>query len=123
MTDKGKHPNDETITVETVRGAITLGEWALEHAIVALSNADESDPEAIRVWRWVTRRNDTGAEFSARHAFDNSRERDGRMEATVEGLGALVKRGYLRQLPQPTGNPGRPPSPRYMPNPNALRAR
>ncbi|MCH7869816.1 MAG: DUF3987 domain-containing protein [Myxococcales bacterium] len=117
-----QRPENSNISEETVARAIEIGRWALEHARVALGVAWENDPEAERVWHWVTSRAIPLAEFSARDAFDKSRGRNEKMAPTNQGLAGLVERGFLRQLPEPDSgrSGGRRRSPQYQVNPEAL---
>ena len=120
--EQNQHPNAARVSAATVVRAIEIGRWALEHAWVALGDSRESDPQAEKIWKWVTRRFNPLESFSARDAFDKTRVRNGVQATTNVGLNGLVERGYLRFLPKPPAGSkgGRPPAAEYLPNPDAI---
>ena len=108
------------VTSVTMRRALAIGEYAIEHARAAFSvmGSDPATELAKRAWTWIARRSDGTVTVTRRelhrglhvpHAAD--------LDAPLK---VLVERGYLRELPtSPTG--GRPSGRAYEISPRAKR--
>lgn len=117
------HPSSRRISVETMRQAEKIGRYLLDHALVAFSimSRDKSDAVAQKVWRCITRLEES--EVSERDVFQ--KVKGGIVRTTSDVRAALVNlasRGYVAKAnAQPANGTGRPGSPRWMVNPNALK--
>lgn len=117
-----RHGSDgirQPIGAEDMRAAIATGKALSTHAL-AVYGAMGADPaiEGAKVLlRWIKRH---GLEdFTAQKAQQDHKSRFTRASEVDEPLSVLVERGYIAELPQLKGKPGRP-SRRYQTNPAAL---
>lgn len=110
-------PGREPISAETMLGAIAIGEYAIEHARVALQEmgVDPAIGVARRVLGWIM--NTRPATFSVRDAFNALRGTVHTVDGLVEPLRLLQLHNYIRPIPVERQGPGRPPSPRFEVNP------
>jgi len=111
-------PLDVPIGVETVKGAIKLGRFYLEHAKAAFAfmGMDADVENARYVLAWIERRGIT--EFSERDAYKGTQGRFQKVADLRPALEILVDRNHIREIPRaPTSGAGRPSSPRYQVNP------
>lgn len=114
---------EDTITAESMRGAVTLGEYFTAHALHAFDEmaARDDDLELARRVVALVGRNPKFREFSARDlmvAAPRSWMPDTATMGTT--LDTLVDLGWILAMPIPTrvdGKPGRTPSPRYRAHP------
>jgi len=113
----------DTITAESMRGAVALGEYFTAHALHAFDEmaARDDDLELARRTVALIGRNTKFREFSARDlmvAAPRSWMPDtATMSATLD---TLVDLGWILPMPVPPrvdGKPGRTPSPRYRAHP------
>ncbi|MFE6691060.1 YfjI family protein [Streptomyces sp. NPDC057743] len=108
-----------SISEETMRGAIELGEYFTSHGLAAF-DVMGGDPTTDRATSLLeTLRAQGWPEFSKRQLMLKvSRSEFPTADALDPALGLLEDHGYLRALPaQRTGGRGRPPSPRYLAHP------
>jgi putative DNA primase/helicase len=115
MHARGGNPASVPVSAETMLGAITIGEYLVEHAKAAfqLMGSDPAIALAKRILRWLT--DERLAEFTKRDA--HRANRTPRADELDGPLGMLVERGYIReQFSERTGR-GRPQSPTYEVNP------
>jgi hypothetical protein len=96
------------IAQENMEAALEVGAVLVEHGLAAfdLIGADPALEAARFVWRWVER--EAREAFSVREVFNALRGRYRTVAEVEPGLACLVERGYLRELPRPEGQPGRP---------------
>jgi hypothetical protein len=109
----------QPISAEDMRAAIATGKALASHA-VAVYGAMGADPHiegAKTLVRWIRRHELT--EFTAREAYKSHKSRFARASEVDEPLLVLVERGYIADIPQPKGTPGRP-SRVYLTNPAVL---
>ncbi len=109
----------EPVRSETMRRALALGPYFIDHALAAFSMMG-ADPEingALKVLRWLEHR--ATESFTAKQAFDGLRAPFGKMAKLWPVLELLEEHGYIRELPPEDrpGKRGRKPSPRYLVNP------
>ncbi len=120
----GKHcyPGAEPINVETMRQAIVIGRYLLDHAKVAFSimGHDPSDAAAMRAWRCICRIEET--DFTERELWQ--RVKGGvfsNMADVRAALRNLESRGHIMKGCEPAaGTVGRNSSPRWVANPNEV---
>ncbi|MEU0570860.1 YfjI family protein [Nonomuraea sp. NPDC005983] len=116
VEDAWRHP----ITTDTVKAAITLGEYFTAHALETFDamGADPDIEAARTVHAWLHR---TGtARFTVREAFTAlPRSRFRKVTELEPALDLLEQLGWIRREPDPprTG-PGRRPSPAYAVHPS-----
>ena len=107
-------PPTSRVSSDTMKAALEIGDYLLEHALVAFRamGRDRAFDGAVRVWAWVQ---DQGTpEVSQRDIFNAHDGTYRTMEDLRPSLKILIDLGYLRPTKVPTG--GRP-SPRYQVNP------
>jgi replicative DNA helicase len=112
----------DTIAPEDVAAAIELGRYAIPHAQAAhdLMSGRENNGPARSLLRVIGQKR--LAEFSATelHKLVEGQVQFKKVDAVVLALHVLTEAGYVRPLPAPpreAGKPGRAPSPRYEVNP------
>ncbi len=113
-TERGvRAPIDQT----TMAAAIRIGEFLVPHALAVfdLMGADKRIDDARAVLGWIERNHLD--QFSRRDCQREFLSRFPRVSEAVACLALLVERGYLADLPRPTGRTGRPPSTVYVVNP------
>jgi Protein of unknown function (DUF3987) len=116
QADKG-----ELIPAETMRAACAWAPFLLEHYKNALGEAAESDDMKLarRVLGWFKRKEKTEATATEiQRALDNGGKF--KKDDFTPALDLLEESDWLRKLPDPPKNPGRPLSPGYAVNPAAL---
>ncbi len=111
------------ISAETMQAAISIGNYLVDHASAAYTlmgtDADVSDAEHI--WRWAVRHK--VAEFTKRDLHQAVRRRFPKADALDAPLAELVRRNYIRRKQVSSGvRPGRPASPAFEANPEAITA-
>jgi hypothetical protein len=122
MAEYAQHPQPSTIpiSVETMRAAIVLGRFYLEHAVAAFASmrTDSEVEDAVYLWDWIRR---SGAnEFSMRDAYQGTRGRFQRVKDLRPCLDLLVDHNYIRERQTAvTGRAGRPRGAQYDVNPLA----
>jgi len=109
----------DRIGMDSVEGAIRLGEYGIPHAQAAFAEmgAEPAIDDAHRVLEWIV----TSAveEFSVRGAFEGTKGHFKRVEKLKQALDVLEEHEYIRALPaSPHEGPGRLPSPRFQVNPH-----
>jgi hypothetical protein len=116
-------PAEIPVDIEDVAAAGVIGEWLLEHALVAFDRlaATPADDLARRLLAWIRRTRPT--QFSRRDAH-RAHQDNGATNATDIGiaLDVLVERGFIRikETDRREGHNGRPPAPEYDVNPMTL---
>ena len=111
-------PQDHDIDLETMQSAIGLGIVYAEHAKAAygIMGTNEANEAAKRILKWICEKHQP--EFSTQACWQAVRGSFPIMEKVVEGLNALVDRGYIREKPMAEKKgPGRKPRPSYFVNP------
>ena len=114
---------EDTITAESMRGAVTLGEYFTAHALHAFDEmaARDDDLELARRTVALIGRNPTFCEFSARELFTAAPRSWMPDTATMDAaLDKLVDYGWIMPQPElqrPEGKRGRTPSKRYRAHP------
>ncbi len=115
-------PAEIMIDVEDVAAAGVIGEWLLEHALVAFGRlaATPGDDLARKLWKWIRRSREV--EFTSRDAHRANQEASA--EEIREALGVLADRGFIRRQPDEdrAGKPGRRPAATWDVNPLTLEA-
>ena len=119
------YPSTRAIDVETMRRAVTIGDYLIDHALVAFSimSRNESDPAAQKVLRCIQR---LGAlEFRERGMFQKVKGgvMGNDMVMFSQALSNLEARGYVAKavVPAPIrSGAGRPRSQKWAVNPDAL---
>ena len=119
---KGR-PWDIPLAAPTLAAAIEIGRYLIPHADAVLAKMAASDADAEltvarHVWRAISRHR--WSTFSRRDLHRVMQARFSQSEELDLPLAVLVKRGYLRRLPDPNSKPGRNPSPAYEVNPDLL---
>lgn len=118
-------PAHNPISLATLERAIPIGRWALEHALAAFSGNGPFIDRDLRCWQWIVNRDDAHAEFSERELWQAKKGSTGTisvMRDVRDVLNSLEERGYIGAIDEPVsdGRPGRKPSRRYLPNPEAI---
>lgn len=95
---------------ETMRAAIEIGRYFLEHAKTAFEIMGASEDGATQDAKYILKRLDsTGqTEISKRDLFDLCKGKITNVESMENGLSVLVNRGYIRIEKLKTGGKGRP---------------
>jgi len=105
---------------KTMQEAVQLIEgYFLPHAEAALAEmgADPEIENARKVLVWIWHRDLREVALRDLHQGLRGQACFRKVEAVVASAGLLERHKYLHRLPEPTGGPGRPPSPRYAVNP------
>ena len=116
-------PTEDTVTAESMRGAVTLGEYFTKHAVHAFDEmaARDDDLELARRVVALIGRNPKFSTFSARDLMVAAPRSWMPDTATMDAaLDKLVDYGWLLPLPEPQrpeGKRGRTPSKRYRAHP------
>jgi hypothetical protein len=111
-------PWEIPISTDTVKRAIQIGQYLIDHARVAYASigADPAVADAEYVLAWVKGTGNTS--FSRRDAHQELRGRFKRVADIKPALTLLCEHGFLRpQVIPPSGGSGRPRSPVYEVNP------
>jgi hypothetical protein len=105
------------INLETMLGAIAIGEYLIPHAKTAFfeMGADPSIDVARRILRWAEQ--EKLSAFTKREAFNNCRGAVSKVTQMDEPLRLLAAHGFIREQELRRGGPGRKPSPNYEVNP------
>jgi hypothetical protein len=105
------------IDLETILGAIAIGEYLVPHAKAAFfeMGADPSIDIARKVLRWVE--DEKLSAFSRRDAFNQCRGTVHKVTEIDEPLRLLSGHGYIREQERQRDGPGRKPSQNYDVNP------
>jgi Protein of unknown function (DUF3987) len=112
-----EHALSEPIGEPTMRAALQIGDYLLEHGIAVLTGPDEKVRRALR---WLERQDaDTVTVRDLQRGPLGGRGTAEQAEVLATSLDAL---GALRALPRAAGRPGRPASPAYSINPHLRRA-
>lgn len=102
------------VSGETMKNAIGMGRYFLEHAKAAFAIMGLSDSPVVKDAKYILKRLDESGqhEISKKDLFDRCRNRTGmdKVEGMEPGLNELVQRGYIRifksePTPQNTQNP------------------
>ena len=111
------NPAQTQIDVETMLGAIAIGEYLIPHAKAAFfeMGADPAIDAARRILSWASR--EQISEFSRNEAFNALRGGFQRADELDKPLELLTGHGYIREISQDRKGPGRKPSPKYKINP------
>ncbi len=116
-------PAEIPVDIEDVAAAGVIGEWLIEHALVAFGRlaAAPADDLARRLLAWIRRTRPT--QFSRRDAH-RAHQDNGAVSAADIGiaLDVLVERGFIRTkaTDRRDGQNGRPPAPEYDVNPMTM---
>ena len=113
------HPNDISISAETISSAVRIVEYLTEHAKAAFSEmgADPIVDDAKYVLNWLSQ--NAEPRMSARDIFQGVKARLKRMDTLRKVLRVLAQHGYVRFAEQPKGSGrGRRPSPIYEVHPS-----
>ncbi len=112
-------PSSFEIDAETMRSAIAIGEYAVEHARAAYfeMGTDPAISLARRILDWLVKEGVT--EFTKRDAFLRLRGTVRQAKETDAPLAILEEHLYIRERPRESAGPGRKPSPTYEVNPVA----
>jgi Protein of unknown function (DUF3987) len=118
--EAGPEPWRQPIAPEAVAAAVRIGEALEHHALAAyqLLGADPATALALRAWETIVRHR--WKRFTRRELYRAMGEPPKALDPAVE---VLLDRGYLRPLPpppRPESARGRPASPHYEVNPQAL---
>jgi hypothetical protein len=110
----------ESIPPETLRRAVEVGNYAIDHARAAfgLMGADATTVLAKQIWMWTLRCDELAV---TKHAIHRAMQVRVQRAAELDpALSLLVERGLFREV-EPTGprRPGRPASPVFEINPRA----
>ena len=111
------NPAKAQIDIETMLGAISIGEYLIPHAKAAFFEMG-SDPAidlARRILDWVSCEQIT--EFTKREAFNAIRGSIQKVDELEKPLEILINHGYIRDVSESHKGPGRKPSPKYKINP------
>jgi hypothetical protein len=111
------------ISTESMRAAITIGDYLAEHASAAytLMGTDTDVSDAEHIWRWVVRRKVT--EFTRRDLHQAVRRRFPKPDALDAPLAELTRRNMIRaKTSDREVRTGRPASPDFDVNPEAVEA-
>ena len=103
---------------DTMRDAIRVGDYLLEHALAAFDamGADPTIESAKKVLGWLCAHH--LGQFTVRDAHQTLRGTFKKVGDLYGPIALLIEHGYLREAPLPKRpGPGRPPSPRYEVNP------
>ncbi|KJJ71703.1 YfjI family protein [Clostridium sp. FS41] len=88
------------VSGETMKNAIGMGRYFLEHAKAAFAIMGLSDPPEVKDAKYILKRLDESGlhEISKRDLFDSCKGRTGmeRVEGMEPGLNELIQRGYIR---------------------------
>jgi hypothetical protein len=111
-----EHSVDEPISAATMRSAIRIGDYLLEHARAALTGHDEG---VRRQLRWLAQATH-GASSVTERELHRGLFNHGKIEEAKKAAAKLVAIGALRRLPSTDASPtgGRPPSTAYAINPH-----
>lgn len=113
-------PDAHPIDVETISGAISIGEYLTEHALAAfnLMGADPAVAGARRLLKWII---DEGlSEFTRRDAYNRIRTAGAKVWVVDAPLTLLIEHAYIRERATDRDGPGRKPSTTYIVNPYPL---
>jgi hypothetical protein len=110
-----EHAPTEPISEQTMRAALRIGDYLLEHGVAALTGPDQKIRSARR---WLQRHAKSTVTLRELHRgpFGGKGPVD-QAEALARSLEHL---GALRRLPAESSGPGRPKSPGYAVNPQLL---
>lgn len=111
-----EHAPSEPIGESTMRSALQIGGYLLEHGIAALTGPDEKVRGALR---WLEKQ--TAETVTVRDLHRGPLGSRGTAEQAEELATTLETLGALRALPRTAGGPGRPASPAYAINPHVRR--
>ncbi|KKK61734.1 hypothetical protein LCGC14_3011350, partial [marine sediment metagenome] len=111
------NPAKAQIDVETMLGAIAIGEYLIPHAKAAFfeMGADPEIDSARRILDWVS--SEQISEFTRREAFNSLRGGIQKVAELDKPLEILINHGYIREVLQERKGPGRKPSQKYKINP------
>lgn len=119
VAENGVCEDRTTIDASTVRSAVAIARYFLQHAVAAfdLMAMDETMADADRILRWIE--SESVTDFSARDSFNAVRGTVKKMDRMNTALDILVDHNLIRPLPEePTNGPGRKPSPRFQVHPS-----
>ena len=110
------HPEHVPISEDTMRAAISVGDYYMAHTQVAfgLMGADSGSSDAEHLLAWISRKEYRA--FRKQEAWQGNKGRFGEVSRLDDALSLLEDHGYIRQQatpPRSTGTPGRPPAPAY----------
>jgi replicative DNA helicase len=110
------------ISSEIMKRAIELTDYFVDHSKRAfeIMAGDTGDPGLDKLWRWITSREEPGADFSRWDAWQGVK--GGRFTAAADlggPLDRLVRAGRIAQRPAQFGKTGRPPK-IWAVNPDAI---
>lgn len=92
------------VDAESVKDAITIGEYLIKHAQAAfdLMGVNEETDAAQRFWRWIEQNGQL--EFQQTKLFDAVKGTFKTVKAMESGLSLLVERGFIRKKIMPKTN-------------------
>ncbi len=107
---------DNTISQDTMLGAISIAEHLIPHAKAAFfeMGANPVMDLARKMLKWL--KNKHIPEFTKRDAFNALRGSVQTVSEIEEPLEILISHGYIRQIPIYRSGPGRDPSPKFKTN-------
>ena len=107
---------DNTISQDTMLGAISIAEHLIPHAKAAFfeMGANPVMDLAQKMLKWL--KNKHIPEFTKRDAFNALRGSVQTVSEIEEPLEILISHGYIRQIPIYRSGPGRDPSPKFKTN-------
>lgn len=116
-------PATEPVELDSVLAGIGVARYLVPHAAHVLGQLNAQDnpdlSDARYLVRWIRRHGLT--EFARRDAHRAGQQRFAFVDDLDGPLKLLTKRGYIRPKPnEPADGPGRPASPTYEVNPDAL---
>ena len=122
VTQGGHNPEMAPISPDTMAQAVYMGAFLTEHAKAAyqLMGSDERTEGAKKVLSWIQRTKANS--FTTQQCWQATKGTFHHMEPLRDALRELEERGFIRETP--SGRPpmaGRPPSPAYDVNPQALK--
>jgi hypothetical protein len=116
-----EHGPTAPINADTLERAIRIARYAIPHAAHVFGMLSERGAvdDALVVWRWIARHGKR--EFSKREAYQALKWRFALVEMLDPPLRELTERGYIRPKTIERVGAGRPPSPMFEVNPEAIK--
>ncbi len=106
----------------TIAAAVEIARYLIPHAEAVLNmmlaSEETADDDARYLLRWIERHG--RREFTKSEAQHHGKRRFPKADDIDPALAELTRRAYVRLQPTESTGPGRPPSPAYEVNPDAL---